>query len=189
MATIILLNGVGSSGKSALAKALQSITKQPFLHVAMDDFLEMMPAKFLDHPDGLRFEPQVEQGGITTTVQTGKVAGCVLSGMRRAVAAMAGAGNNQIVDEVIFGDPINKPSAPLADYRKLLEPYDLYLVGVFAKLEVLERRERNRGDRKIGLSRWQYKRVHDGITYDFSVQTDGLSPMECAEQIKSNFDL
>ncbi|WP_074738744.1 phosphotransferase-like protein [Ruegeria halocynthiae] len=30
MATVILLNGVGSVGKSSIAKALQNITVQPF---------------------------------------------------------------------------------------------------------------------------------------------------------------
>ena len=140
MTTIILLNGVGSAGKSSIAKALQSIAKQPFLHVEMDGFLEMMPAKYLDHPDGLSFESHVEQDGIMTIVKTGEVAGRVLYGMRRAVAALAGSGNNLIVDEVIFGNKNNGSSNPLAEYQTLLKPYNFHLVGVFAELEVLERR-------------------------------------------------
>ena len=56
MATVILLNGVGSAGKSSIAKALQTITAEPFLHVAMDAFLDLMPARYWDHPDGVTFE-------------------------------------------------------------------------------------------------------------------------------------
>lgn len=56
MATIILLNGAGSAGKSFIARVLQSIAKQPFLHIEMDGFLKRMPAKYFDHADGLSFE-------------------------------------------------------------------------------------------------------------------------------------
>ncbi|MGN6146630.1 MAG: phosphotransferase-like protein, partial [Mesorhizobium sp.] len=36
MTTILLLNGVGSAGKGSIARALQAITREPFLHVQMD---------------------------------------------------------------------------------------------------------------------------------------------------------
>ena len=189
MATVILLNGVGSAGKSSLAEALQSMTQQPFLHVEMDSFLKMIPERFLNHPDGLSFETHAKPTGVETIVTCGKVAATVLNGMRRAVAAMACAGNNLIVDEVIFGETDTGSSTPMAQYRTQLEPYDFRVVGVFAELDVLERRERERGDRVIGLSRWQYERVHAGMNYDFSVHTDTASPFECAEQIRDRFGL
>lgn len=109
--------------------------------------------------------------------------------MRRSVSAMASSGNNLIVDEVIFGNKNNGSVNPMEEYRTLLEPYNFYLVGVFAALEVLEHRERERGDRNIGLSRWQYEQVHEGMNYDFSVSTDASSPLNCADRIKEKFDL
>ncbi len=63
-ARIILLNGVGSVGKSSIAKALQTITTETFLHVSMDAFLDMMPAASFEHADGVTFE----------TVQAGRQA-------------------------------------------------------------------------------------------------------------------
>jgi chloramphenicol 3-O phosphotransferase len=39
---IIVLNGIGSAGKTSAAKELQKITKLPFLHVQGDSFLEML---------------------------------------------------------------------------------------------------------------------------------------------------
>lgn len=45
-ARIVLLNGVGSVGKTAIAKAMQAITAEPFLHVEMDAFLNMMPERY-----------------------------------------------------------------------------------------------------------------------------------------------
>jgi chloramphenicol 3-O phosphotransferase len=44
---VIIPNGIGSAGKSTTAKALQAITSKPFLYVAMDAFLDMLPAKML----------------------------------------------------------------------------------------------------------------------------------------------
>ncbi|HEV2506202.1 MAG TPA: hypothetical protein VGV39_24215 [Mesorhizobium sp.] len=52
-ARIVLLNGVGSAGKTSIAKALQTLTRTPFLHVQMDTFLEMMPETLHAHPDGV----------------------------------------------------------------------------------------------------------------------------------------
>jgi chloramphenicol 3-O phosphotransferase len=55
-AQIVLLNGVGSSGKSSIAKELQKIAGKPFLHVRMDDFCAMLPEALQDHPDSFAFE-------------------------------------------------------------------------------------------------------------------------------------
>src|SRR6202000_2622361 len=144
MARIILLNGAGSAGKSSLAKALQALLPEPFLHVAMDAFLEMMPAKTLNTPDGLSFETILEDGKPSGIVTSGPAQERALKGMRHAVAAMADVGCDLIVDEVLF-DP-----APLAEYRALLARHRLWVVGVRAPLDVLEGRERARGEREIG---------------------------------------
>jgi hypothetical protein len=61
-ARIVLLNGVGSAGKGSIAKALQSITAERFLHVEMDAFLQMLPESSFGHPDGLTFETIYEDG-------------------------------------------------------------------------------------------------------------------------------
>ena len=50
----VLVNGVGSSGKTSIALALQGLTRTPFLQVAMDAVLEMLPVAYHEHPDGFR---------------------------------------------------------------------------------------------------------------------------------------
>jgi chloramphenicol 3-O phosphotransferase len=189
MAKVILLNGVGSVGKSSIAKALQDVATQPFLHVEMDAFLAMMPQRYFEHPEGLSFEQSIEHGNVTTFAKTGPIAKRALSGMRHAIAEMANAGNNLIVDEVLFGNTDNGSVDALSKYQTLLEPFEFYMVGVFAPLEILEERERMRGDRVVGLSRWQYERVHEGMNYDLSIHTEDTSPKECAELIKAKFSL
>ena len=105
-----------------------------------------------------------------------------MRGMRRAIAELARQGNNLIVDEVMLAED-------RADYDQLLSEFALFVVGVFAPLGVLEERERRRGDRMVGLARWQCDRLHAGITYDFEVDTTTYSPMECAKLIKAKFAL
>jgi chloramphenicol 3-O phosphotransferase len=181
-ATIVLLNGAGSAGKSSLARALQALLPGAFLHVAMDAFLDMMPAKTLGTPDGLTFETVLEDGKPAVVVTTGPALARALRGMRHAVAAMADQGCDMIVDEVMLGDE-------LEEYRALLTAHRLCVVGVHAPLDVLEARETARGDRDIGLARWQFPRVHLGADYDFEIDTSAASPEECARAIAEWFGL
>ncbi len=99
---IIILNGAGSAGKSSIARALQEIASEPFLHVAMDAFIDMPPASYWDYPDGFCFESVSGPYGPAMAIRTGPVGQRTLAGMRRAVAALAQAGNNLIVDEVML---------------------------------------------------------------------------------------
>ncbi|MER8742967.1 chloramphenicol phosphotransferase [Mesorhizobium sp. M1004] len=181
-AKIVLLNGVGSAGKSSIARALQTIATEPFLHVQMDAFIDMLPPALQDHADGFSFETVLEDGRPSVVIRSGPVGARTMRGMRHAIAAMAGQGNNLIVDDVIFDEEI-------AEYVELLSSFDLHLVGVMAPLEVLEAREAARADRLPGLARWQYGRVHNGIDYDLEVDTSRLTPLECARRIQERFRL
>jgi chloramphenicol 3-O phosphotransferase len=102
--------------------------------------------------------------------------------MRRAVVALAAEGNNLIVDDVML-------DLTWRDYQTLLAPFSVSLVGVFAPLAILEERERQRRDRMIGLARWQYDRVHEGMTYDLEIDTSSATPEACALRIKQVFGL
>jgi len=179
---IILLNGVGSSGKSSIANALQTIVATPFLHVQMDMFMEMLPEALQDHPDGFAYETVHQDGKPAVVIRTGPVGRRALQGMRHAVAAMARQGNNLIIDDVLC-------DGEMSEYVKLLSAFDLRLVGVFAPLDILEERERRRGDRLIGLARWQYGRVHKDTVYDLEIDTSTATPLECAKRIREKFQL
>ena len=181
-ARVILLNGVGSAGKSSIAKALQAITVEPFLHVSMDTFLEMLPEKYSNHRDTFTYRIDSEDSKPTVVIETGPVGERLMRGMRRAIAELARQGNNLIIDDVML-------AGERAEYDQLMSGFAFFVVGVFAPLDVLEERERRRGDRMIGLARWQYDRVHAGATYDLQVDTSKLNPMECASRIKAQFGL
>ncbi|MGH7043013.1 MAG: chloramphenicol phosphotransferase CPT family protein [Acetobacteraceae bacterium] len=167
---VIILNGAGSVGKSSTARALQEIITRPFLHVSMDSFLDMLPEKVFGQPEGLIFEAAQDRGKRCVVIKTGSVVERAMRGMRHAVATMAAQGNNLIVDEVMIKRTKEK------EYRGLLSPFGIRFVGLFAPPDVLEARERARGDREIGLARWQYGRIHRGITYDLEIDTAEHSP-------------
>jgi len=182
VARIVLLNGVGSAGKTSIAKALQSIASAPLLHVQMDAFLDMLPKHLIGHPDGLVFRSVEQDGKPAVAISSGPVAERAFRGMRHSVAALAAQGNDLVVDEVLLG-------TKGLEYEELLSPFRLYRVGVFAPLDLLEARERQRGDRLIGLARWQYDRVHQNMQYDLELDTSRVSPMTCAELIRDKFSL
>lgn len=96
---------------------------------------------------------------------------------------MAGQGNSLIIGEVMIGTQV------MQEYRDLLRPFDLHLVGLLAPLDVLEARERACGDREAGLARWQFGRVHRDIAYDWEVDTAAAAPAECARLIRDAFGL
>ena len=142
----------------------------------------MLPASHWDHPDGFTFRAVTEKGEPAVAIETGRMAERALRGMRSAIAALAAEGNNLIVDDVMLG-------SEMAEYRTLLASFDLSFVGIFAPLRVLEERERQRGDRVIGLARWQFDRVHSGRSYDLEIDASTATPEACARQIKDAFKL
>lgn len=181
-ATVILLNGAGSAGKSSISRALQDILAGPFLHVALDSFLEMFPDRFYDQPDGFAGRTEIDDGKPQIVHEIGAAGRRLLKGMRLSVAALADAGNDLIIDDVIL-------DGGLREYETLLSGIRFLKVGVFAPLAVLEEREIARGDRAIGLARWQAPRVHVGASYDLEIDTSLAGPLDCAERIAAHFRL
>ena len=101
-------------------------------------------------------------------------------GYHRTVAALASVGNDVIMDY-----PLSEPWR-LADLLVVLDGYDVTVVDVVCSPEELERRERLRGDRPLGLARSQA--VYDHGDRDLSVDTTTASPEQCAETIVSRLD-
>ncbi|MEO1488916.1 MAG: chloramphenicol phosphotransferase [Pseudomonadota bacterium] len=176
-ARVIVLNGIGSVGKTSTAKALQELCEEPLLHVSGDAFLEMMPQKLWGHPSWISFSQKAHEGKREVAIQMGEGFEGFMLGMRSAIAELARAGTSCVVDDVMLS------AQDQGIYRTALGPIRTHFVALHAPLEVLERREYERGDRLIGLARWQWDRVHKGIEYDFEVETVDHSPRDVAMAI------
>jgi chloramphenicol 3-O phosphotransferase len=184
MATVFLLNGGGSTGKSTLAMALQERAEGILLHVSVDDILSLVPRRLngfiCDTRDGFWFERN-DQAGADELVELhwGRAGSNVMSAMFRARSCYADVGYDVVIDHVLlFREWVDELARDLWAHRVIF-------VGVFCSSgEELERRERQRGDRPIGIARWLSTAAHlHGVPYDLSVDTAVLSTQFCAEAI------
>lgn len=169
MGKVIVLNGTSSVGKTSAARAFQKIAREHFLHVQMDAFMEMLPERIWQEPDGISFVQRDIEGSLEVEITTGPAFERVMEGMRQSIAALAAAGNNCIVDDVMLQRTDQR------SYRDCICTGTLQFVGLHAPLETLEGREAARGDRMPGLARWQFERVHRGMQYDLEIEVGELS--------------
>jgi chloramphenicol 3-O phosphotransferase len=161
---IILLHGASSSGKSTLSEAIQRALDEPFLHFASDHLALGLPER--REPEG----PFQWWGNVRPRF---------FDGFQRCIATLAAAGNDLIVDHVIEFPEWR------ADLSLLLRPFDVFLVAVHCSLAEIDRRERSRGDRKIGEGRSHIEddRIHDFGPSDCEVDTTGRPPTEVALEV------
>jgi chloramphenicol 3-O phosphotransferase len=164
------------------ACALREMSSIPLLHFSMDSFLEMLPERLFNHSDGMIFKASQVGGNPVISIEIGSVCRRLLSGMRHAVEAMASQGNSLVVDDVMLKNEVT-------EYRALLEGYDVRFVRFNVPLEVLEERERLRGDREIGLARGQYDSIRLGEGYDLEIDASVNTPTQNAKLILEAFGL
>jgi chloramphenicol 3-O phosphotransferase len=171
---VILLNGSSSSGKTSIARALQSILVPSYLSFSVDDMFGWAPQRWHGSEEGFRFVPR--SGGALAFV-SGPEGLAIWRAWRRMVRAAVDSGQRAIVDDV-FLDP-----GQYDDWAEVLRGYDAVLVGIHCDLAELQRREAARGDRGIGQAIWQHERAHAQGPYDLSIDTTALSAEACAEAI------
>jgi chloramphenicol 3-O phosphotransferase len=168
---IVVLNGGSSSGKSTIARCLQTMLPRPWLRLGVDDLIDAMP------PAEAASEPLIDFR------QDGAVV--VHDGFReledawnRGIAAIAGAGTGVIVEDVFTGGEQSQTRLRAAfTGRRVL------WVAVRCTPDVAERRERTRSDRVPGMARAQADSVHTGVTYDLEVDTSRAAAADCAATI------
>jgi chloramphenicol 3-O phosphotransferase len=163
---IIFLHGASSSGKSTLAKELQGVLGEPFLHVSSDHLVAA----------GLLPERCEESGLFDWWHQ---MRPRFFAGFHRCLPALAGAGNDLIVDHII------EFASWRRDLARLLAGLDVYLVGVHCDLDEIDRRERKRGDRRIGEGRAHVTidGIHTFGPYDLEVDTTAAVSAALAQAI------
>ena len=181
---VLVLNGTTSAGKSTLARVLQQKLAdrgEPWVVIALDDFFARSPAEWFRIGDHVG--PHAEAGMVFEMVEgrierrVGPFGRAVLAGYRAAVAGMARAGLEVIVDEVLLS------AEDWEGWQAELAGLDVRWVAVELPLEDTLRRERDRGNRVIGMAAAQFDLVHSFATYDVRVDTSVLTPEEAADAI------
>ena len=181
---VIVLNGTTSAGKSTLARVLQrelAARGEPWMVIALDDFFARSPGEWFRIGDHVG--PHAEAGMVFEMVdgrierRVGWFGRTVLAGYRAAVAGMARAGLDVIVDEVLLSaEDWDGWQVELAGLR-------VRWVAVELSLEATLRREHDRGDRVLGMAAAQFDVVHSFATYDVRVDTGVMTPEEAADAI------
>lgn len=181
---IILLNGTSSSGKTTLAKALQRSLDEPYLHLGNDQFLHPnRPNSLLVYSNGT--EPSQSEGWVAVfregrfvDLRVGTIGSQWLKGMFRAMAAWSKAGNHLIADVVLHNQRILQAAV------EALHPLPVWFISVYCPLEVAEKREQERGERRApGGARLFYEGVYRQGVFDLLVDTAVNNPEDCARQI------
>ncbi len=158
---IILLNGASSSGKSTLARGLQSTLDEPFWHFSID---HLIAANVL--PKG-----RIEDGEFPWH----DLRPHFFEGFHRCLPALAAAGNNLIVEHIV------ETEAWMHRLLRLLSQVDVFFVGVHCPLPELERREIERGNRRVGEARADFETTHAFGIYDFEI----LSTLPLEENVNA----
>ncbi|WP_337658475.1 chloramphenicol phosphotransferase CPT family protein [Sphingorhabdus sp. Alg231-15] len=159
---VIVLNGASSSGKSTLARALQFELTDTYLHCQLDAFWNMTPPTI---PASSANFPRMKLA------------------MAKSVKALAETGHNVIVDIIYSGLKSH------LEFSSTLDGIGVLVIKLDCKLDELERRELERGDRKLGLAKSQLDVVHEEIPYDLELDTSISSPAECVEEIVARINL
>jgi GNAT superfamily N-acetyltransferase len=124
-------------------------------------------------------QSQDETGHPIWELQRGPYAQKIGETFREIVLVLARMGHHLIIDDISFG------KKQLDPWKKALRECQVLWVGVNAPLDVLEQREKQRGNRIVGSARGQFRKVHAGANYDLEIDTHHVTVAQNVERIRS----
>jgi chloramphenicol 3-O phosphotransferase len=166
-ATIIVLNGASSSGKTSIARAFQELVPELFLNFSIDSILDTLPPALL------------------TKLETGELTGRdvryaeLVRGFYACVRELANTGLDLIIGHAI----VSQSEAELL--RAATNGHRTFLIGIDCPADVLTERERARGNRRPGMAAAQSERIHQWLEYDLRIDTSRVDAITAARQIAS----
>jgi chloramphenicol 3-O phosphotransferase len=181
---IVIINGCASAGKTSIIKEMQKLCDKPLLHVGIDRFWAMIPDQYKEYGpkahEGYLFSQTADNDNNPIVhVKKGPFGEQISTTMPQVIKCFADCGHDVAVD-TIFTDDIQ-----LCDYVKALQDHTVYFVGIVCELQELERREKQRGNRSLGLARGQIDFIHQHNKdyYDLIIDSTRCDAAECAQSI------
>lgn len=188
---VILVNGTSSAGKTTLCRALQTAVSHPYLCVGFDDFVFFEAPRYFrggDTPAQTEADDSIREGArlLTTsapgepksvTAVFGPVFRRLIDAIAPVVRTLVDRGNPVIFDHVLHDRDM------FESCQQAFRGLDVLTVGVVCPIEILEARERTRGDRVIGRARGLIDVVHSFSSYDIVVDTGRTQVDTCVSQI------
>lgn len=181
---IVILNGTPRSGKSSIARVIQSTFDGVWMNLGVDGFMKMTPERY---QPGIGLRPGGERPDLEPIVVA------LYQAMYESIAAHSRLGINVVAD-VGHHDVYSRPRQILQDCARRLLGLPALLVGVHAPLEVIMERRRSTGwpvpvDGSVPkpVKLWQ-QAVHVPGIYDLEVDTSVHTPEECAALIRERLE-
>jgi len=188
---VILVNGPSSAGKTTLCRALQAAISHPYLCLGFDDFVFYSAPRYYrggDSPAQTETDEFILQGArlLTTsspgepksvTAVFGPVFRRLIDAIAPAVRTIVDRGNPVIFDHVLHDRDM------FESCQKAFNGLAVFSVGVVCPIDILEARERARGDRVIGRARGLVDVVHSFCSYDIVVDTGRAQVDACVAEI------
>ena len=122
-----------------------------------------------------------ETGHLVHEIQTGPFARKMIQTLVEIVLTMAKMGHYIIIDDVSFG------KSQVDIWKDALKDYKVIWIGLKAPLDILEAREKERGNRMQGSARAQYFQVHKDGIYDQEFDTSKNSLQMIVSTIKERY--
>lgn len=162
MATVVVLDGTSSSGKTTIARAFQELMlPRVFLNFSIDSVLYTLPPSLV---------AALERGARPPLPP-------LIPAFYACVRELASLGHDLVIDHAIT-------SAAEADMLlTAVSSHRTVLVAVDCSLDVLAERERTRGNRRVGMAAAQHARMHRWLEYDVRVDTAAMTAEEAAGRI------
>jgi chloramphenicol 3-O phosphotransferase len=184
---IIVVNGTSSSGKTSIIQCLQETLTDTWLAFGVDTLISGLPIPLLAIDDDAQIairapRTRYREGGMTLhadgRISVGPEFRRLETAFNEGLAAMVRAGVRLILEEVFL-----EGSGSQERLRAIFHDARVVWIGVTCEPAVAMERERLRGDRVVGMVAAQLAEVHEGVSYDFVVDSDARSPRDCANDI------
>lgn len=170
---------------------MQAKIQDPYLVVGFDDFIFMSAPRYYRGADtgrqderdaftalGVELVATSAPGApVTVAASFGPVFRRLIDSMAPAVRALVDGGNAVIFDHVLHD------RAMYDGWRRAASGLDVFTVGVTCPLDILEARERARGDRVLGRARGLVDVVHGFCDYDITVDTGAMDTNACVAEV------
>jgi chloramphenicol 3-O phosphotransferase len=198
-AKLIILNGGSSSGKSTLAEHFQNMNNEPYVRLGIDRFWLAIPPKELvlekAHPDYYSIKIFYKNDLPYFDIIPGPVLDKVMYASYECINCYLKAGVNVISDQLFW-----KKDWLKGILKSINDEHLIYWIGVYISDEQGAKREAQRGDRSSkdkdtaantrheGWNRRTSELTHNGMLYDFELDTSFDTPDTLAKKMKKFID-
>ncbi len=179
---IIFLNGPSCSGKTTVAKQLQSTLSEPYLHLTFDQMVEMIPEPmkhWYEDPGFTGFSSQIrtdQNGKIQAAFEMGSYARSARRAFKEMCRCLSDQNLSLIIEDVFFSQN------EVDDWSKALSGKDVLWVYLHAPLETLEEREKERRSFP-GCANFQHYHAHRRAEYNLEIDTNQLNIKGITQEI------